>query len=137
MLRKNSVKMNSKWFHITIIASKIPFFSFHTTSCNFSNIHQLSICKASRINSVLKTEQHDNIAYRWENKIIMILEHLQIFVTKTAAILISGWKANVKTQCCNNVSFWQQQRYRQDNIGTMLRQPYPTSRPKFNHFELN
>ena len=81
---------------------KNPFFSIHATSCKFSNIHQLSRCKASHINSVhQKTEWHDNIAYHWENKIIIILEHLEIFIRKTAS---------KSRRCCNNNTRLESQR---------------------------
>ena len=53
-------------------------FSVQATSWKFSNMHQLSERFAlTHINSVYqKMELHGNIAYLWENKIIMILEHL-------------------------------------------------------------
>ena len=56
-----------------------------------------------RINHVYqKMESQGNIAYIWENKIMMILEHLYIFLGKqlqnhdVASTLIPGRKADVE-----------------------------------------
>ena len=64
-----------------------------------------------RINSVYqKLELHGNIPYLWENKIIMILEHFEIFVRKTTS----------KSQRCCNVNTKSEIPRRKHNVVTML-----------------
>ena len=67
--------------------------------------------EAYGINSVYqKLELHGNIPYLWENKIIMILEHFEIFVRKTTS----------KSQRCCNVNTKSEIPRRKHNVVTML-----------------
>ena len=73
--------------------------------------------EAYRINSVYqKLELHGNIPYLWENKIIMILEHFEIFVRKTSS----------KSQRCCNVNTKSEIPRRKHNVVTMKNNQNPT-----------
>ena len=85
-----------------------------------------------RINFVYrKIELQGNIAYLWKKKIIMIMEHLKIFVRKTTS---ESWR------CCN-VNARSENRSRKHKVVTTLvfgrsndvgNPTLPTSRPKYN-----
>ena len=69
-----------------------------------------------------KMELQGNTAYLWKKKIIMILEHIEIFVRKTTS----------ESRRCCNVDTRSENRRRKHNVVTTLWQRYPTSRPKYN-----
>ena len=89
-----------------------------------------------RINFVYqKMELQGDIAYLWQKKIIMILEHIQIFFRKMTS----------ESRGCCNVNTILENRHRKHNVATKLVfgcsndvgnttlwQRYPTLRPKYN-----
>ena len=79
-----------------------------------------------------KMELQGNISYLWKKKVIMIMEHQQIFVRNTTS----------ESRCCCNVNARSENRRRKRNVVTLvfgrsndvgnttLWQRYPTSLPK-------
>ena len=89
---------NSEMFLISALHKiKNPFSLFRQRAAKFP-IEQTLCIDAYRINYVYqKIELQGNIACLWENKILMILEHLQLLVRKTT----SKPKRQKKRYCCN------------------------------------
>ena len=86
------------------------FSLFRQRAANFP-IERMLCIDAYRINYVYqKMESQGNIAYLWEHKIIMILEHLYIFVKKTTS----------KSRRSRNVNTRSQSQHRKHNVVTTL-----------------
>ena len=106
-------KTGSCFLSVNHTRSKIPFL------CSGNKLQifkyppfERTLCiDTYRINFVYqKMELQGNIAYLWKKEIIMILEHLQIFVRKT----------NSESRRCCNVNTRSESRHRKYNVVTRL-----------------
>ena len=131
-------KTGSCFWSVNYIRSKIPFLCSRNKLQFFKySPFEGALCiNTYRISFVYqKMELQGNIAYFWKNKIIMILQHIQIFVRKTTS----------ESRRCCNVNTRSENRRRKHNVVTTLVfscsndvgnatlwQRYPMSRPKCN-----
>ena len=108
-----SQKTKSCFCSVNYTRSKIPFlFSGNKLQIfKYSQFERRLCFDTYRINFVYqKMELQGNIAYLWKTKIIMILEHIQIFVRK---------RLSESRRCCNLNTRLENQR-RKHNVVTTL-----------------